>query len=165
MNWQHSLYAPLVPTHPTIYLLIRSCYSSAQATILSSSEPNVPSNCYHLVHRSCRMHLLCCCAQHDYRQPWIGYEVSVIICSCLALMPVFCSKCRSSFYNFNLLVIWLAEFFVKSSCQDHNHLQRKSLLRACHEPMKLGKVPCKKSHLHGCKDETRLEHPEKACPL
>jgi len=85
-----------------------------------------------------------------------------MICSCPALMPVFCSKYRSIFYNSNLFVIWLAEIFVKSG---QDHYSEENYSARLHEPMKLGKVPCEKSHLQGSKGETKLEHPEKACPL
>jgi hypothetical protein len=115
---------------PADQKLLSICTSNHLEQLWTKCSFKLLSNCYHLVHWSCRMHLLCCCAWHDYRQSWLGYEVSVIICSCPSLMPVFCSKYRSIFYNSNLFIIWLAEIFVKS-CQDHDHLQKKSTLLAC----------------------------------
>lgn len=67
MNWQNTLYA-IGPYHAMIYLLIRSRYS------FICTESNAPSNCYHLVHRSRRIHVLYWCTRHDCRHSWHGYE-------------------------------------------------------------------------------------------
>jgi len=59
---------------PADQKLLSICTSNHLEQLWTKCSFKLLSNCYHLVHWSCRMHLLCCCAWHDYRQSWLGYE-------------------------------------------------------------------------------------------
>lgn len=118
---------------------------------------------------------ICSTDAHNCRHSWLGYEVSPwVLYFALVLL-----SCWWSFLNIifpeEILIKFLQLFFFENLA-NRNFLSRRLakitiIFRRnpfCWPAMKFIKLPCifrRNFHLPGCKDETRLKHPEEVWSL